>query len=147
MRYGKQLNELDVRFPTRHYDAQDIRRIMDEFENRYEEVYGSGSSYGAGGIEIVSLSVDAVAKVMKPILRSYKKGGPDPSKALKYIKEVYFSDETRRFVKTRVYDFTKLEAGNILEGPCIVEVPTTTVVIPPGKVGQVDMYCNIEISL
>jgi N-methylhydantoinase A len=147
MRYGKQLHELDVRFPTRHYDPGDMRKIMDEFENRYGEVFGSGSGYSAAGIEIVSLSVDAVARVMKPILRSYKKGGPDPSRALKYIKEVYFSDETRRFVKTRIYDFTKLEPGNILEGPCIVEVPTTTVVIPPGKVGQVDMHSNIEISL
>jgi N-methylhydantoinase A len=71
----------------------------------------------------------AIGKVSPPKLKPLKKGGADPSGALKGSRDAYF-EESKGFVKTAVYDGDRLMNGNILEGPCIVEERMTTVVIP-----------------
>ena len=40
---------------------------------------------------------------------------------------------------------SQLRAGHVLSGPAIVEVPTTTVVIPGGTTGTVDRLGNLTI--
>jgi N-methylhydantoinase A len=49
------------------------------------------------------------------------------------------------FVDTPVYDYALLRAGHRLTGPAIVEVPTTTVVVPSGATGTVDDLGNLNI--
>ncbi len=46
---------------------------------------------------------------------------------------------------TPVYDYRQLRAGHLLTGPAIVEVPTTTVVIPGGTTAAVDALGNLTI--
>jgi N-methylhydantoinase A len=49
------------------------------------------------------------------------------------------------FAGTPVYDYRQLRAGHLLTGPAIVEVPTTTVVIPGGTAASVDALGNLTI--
>lgn len=147
MRYRRQLNELDVKVPSKKFEKQDIKSIMDEFEKKYEEVYGAGSAYPAAGIEIISFSVDAVGLVKKPMARRYEDVGHDVSRALKGTREVYFASGVNQFLKTKIYDFRKLGPGNTIEGPSIIETPLTNVVIPPRSTCQMDVYRNLAISL
>jgi len=49
------------------------------------------------------------------------------------------------FAETPVYDYGQLRAGHLLTGPAIVEVPTTTVVIPGGTTATVDALGNLTI--
>ena len=46
---------------------------------------------------------------------------------------------------TPVYDYRGLLAGHQLDGPAIVEVPTTTVVIPGGTTATVDGLGNLAM--
>jgi N-methylhydantoinase A len=147
MRYRRQLNELDVKIPHKKYDKQDIKSIMDEFEKKYEEVYGVGSAYPAAGIEIISFSVDAVGRVGKPMVHRFEEAGRDASPALKGTREVYFASGMNQLIDTKIYDFGKLKPGNAIEGPSIIETPFTTVVIPPKTSCRMDVYRNLAISL
>lgn len=147
MRYRRQLNELDVKIPRKKYDKQDIKGIMDEFEKKYEEVYGVGSSYPAAGIEIISFSVDAVGRVKKPMVHRFEEAGRDASPALKGTREVYFASGMNQRLGTKIYDFERLKPGNGIEGPSIIETPFTTVVIPPQTRCHMDVYRNLAISL
>ena len=52
--------------------------------------------------------------------------------ALKGQRDVYFEEE-RKFVSTRVYDFTKLQPGIEFDGPAIIETPVTTIVVNPNR--------------
>jgi len=70
----------------------------------------------------------------------------DGAHALKGRRDVYFEEE-RKFVSTRVYDFTKMYPGVELDGPAIVETPVTTIVINPRDLAVVDEYCNVRIHL
>jgi N-methylhydantoinase A len=49
------------------------------------------------------------------------------------------------FTGTPVYDYRHLRAGHVLTGPAIVEVPTTTVVIPGGSTATVDALGHLTI--
>ncbi|MFC1906658.1 hydantoinase/oxoprolinase family protein [Chloroflexota bacterium] len=147
MRYVRQVNELEVSVPARKYNHEDVQEIMQQFQKRYEEVYGAGSAYPAAGIELISFSVDAVAKTPKPLMVPYEGKGPDPAKALKGMRNVFFPGGVRKFLDTRIYDFDNLEPGNILSGPCIIESATTTIIIPPRIEGRIGSFREVEISL
>jgi N-methylhydantoinase A len=66
--------------------------------------------------------------------------------AFKGEREVYFEEE-RKFVSTRVYDFTRMDPGVELAGPVIIETPVTTVVVNPRDRAVMDQYRNIRIHL
>ncbi|MFC1938128.1 hydantoinase/oxoprolinase family protein [Chloroflexota bacterium] len=147
MRYTRQVNELEVKVPTKRYNQEDIYKIAEEFQKRYEEIYGEGSAYPGAGTEVISFSVDAVANTPKPVISAHKEVGLDPSKAIKGTRKVYFTGGVNAFLDTKIYEYAMLEPGNILDGPSIIETPVTTIVVPPLRCGRVDSYCNIEINL
>lgn len=80
----------------------------------------------------------------KPALPLLPSGGKDPSKALKERRPVFF-EELRDYRKTPIYDGERVEAGNILEGPCIVEEPATTLVVYPGQVATLNRHGSYEV--
>ena len=49
-------------------------------------------------------------------------------------------------VDTPIYDYAALRAGHVITGPAVIEVPTTTVVVPDGRTGTVDALGNLHIS-
>lgn len=147
MRFIRQVHELEVRVSTKKYKSRDIQDIMNYFEKRYEDTYGSGSAYPEAGIELISLNVDAVLKTMKPVIGSQKKMGRNPTKALKGSREVFFPGGIGKFMDTKIYDFGRLKSGNVLNGPSIVESETTTIVVPPGSRAEVDSYKNLAITV
>ena len=44
---------------------------------------------------------------------------------------------------TPIYDYAALRAGHRITGPAVIEVPTTTVVVPAGRTGTVDGLGNL----
>jgi N-methylhydantoinase A/oxoprolinase/acetone carboxylase beta subunit len=69
-----------------------------------------------------------------------------PPAAKRAARAVYW-DEEQRSQSTPVYDGQKLEPGNRLPGPAIVETPDTSVVVRPGQSLAVDAFGNFEITL
>jgi N-methylhydantoinase A len=147
MRYRRQLNELAIPVLVKKYDENDILRIMEIFDQKYEEVYGEGSAYREAGIELISFTIDAIGKTSKPALRVYEEEGTSPKEALKGLREVYFTKPRKGFYKTEIYDYDRLRPGNVIEGPSVIETRITTIVIPPEKVAKVDQYLNVEIFI
>ncbi len=147
MRYRRQLNELGVPVLVKKYDENDVLKIMEIFDQKYEEVYGEGSAYREAGIELISFTIDAIGKTSKPTLRVYEEGTASPEDALKGSREVFFTKPVKDFYKTKIYDYDRLRPGNVIEGPSVIETRITTIVIPPEKVAKVDKYLNVEISL
>jgi N-methylhydantoinase A len=147
MRYRRQLNELAIPVSVKKYDENDVLKIMETFDQKYEEVYGEGSAYREAGIELISFTVDAIGKTSKPTLRVYEEAGASPKEALKGSREVFFTKPGKDFYKTEIYDYDRLRPGNMVKGPSLIETRITTIVIPPEKVAQVDKYLNVEILI
>ena len=109
------------------------------FHRKHNEVYGySDENYP---LEFMGFGLSAIGKMARLTLKKLESGGKDPSHALKVKRDTYF-EESNGFVVTKVYDGDKLLAGNVLEGPCIVEERMTNVVIPPTFKMCVDEYGN-----
>jgi N-methylhydantoinase A len=145
LRYGRQVNEVHTPVPLGVLGTNDLERVYDEFERLYEQLYGQGAAYREGGIQLVTYGVEARAAMIKPVLARHKVKTPNPSGALKAKRDVFFS-EYKDFVSTNVYDNERLQAGNVISGPAVIETPITSIVIAPDQTGKVDEYLNVIIT-
>ena len=73
-------------------------------------------------------------------------GGEDPAHALVGRKEAYFR-ELGGLVETPVYRGDKLLYGARIEGPAIVQEPTSTLVVFPGSRVTVSRWGNYLIEV
>jgi len=139
LRYFGQFREVEVELPGGPITEDIISAGVTAFHARHGEMYGySDKNYP---IEFMNFKLSAIGTIPSIVLKRIKQGSRDASGALKNEREAFF-EETGGLVKTRVYDGERLLSGNVLQGPCIVEERTTTIVIPPGFKMMVDEYGN-----
>ncbi|YCN57639.1 hydantoinase/oxoprolinase family protein [Rhodococcus erythropolis] len=146
MRYAMQLAEVATPVPEGSLDAAGIQRASDLFEQRYAELYGNDSGFREAGIQAITYRVRATGILpFSPALPDLKSADSADSTHARIGSRKVCLDGKLGFVDTDVYDYSKLLAGHVLSGPAIVEVPTTTVVVPPGTTGTVDRLGNLNI--
>jgi len=145
MRYGRQLNDLIVDCPLpRISSVNDFDALIDAFERDYVKLYSMSAKFTRAGYEIYDLSVSASYSNPKPILKKYRFGSKDPlSEAVKPRREAYFEG---KMIPVKVYDMDKLQPGNIIAGPCLVESRLTTAVIPEDCKVEVDEYLGMSLK-
>ena len=148
MRYRYQVHELNVPFPagTTAITAKEMEGLYTLFDDLYEKAFGQGSGYREAGKEILTLRHTATGLLKKPDIKAEGVQRSNGAQALKGQRGVYFEEE-RKFVSTRVYDFTQLHPGVEFDGPAIIESPVTTIVVNPKDRAAMDEYFNIRIHL
>ncbi|MFH2045861.1 MAG: hydantoinase/oxoprolinase family protein [Pseudomonadota bacterium] len=145
LRYNRQVHEVNIPAPTKKLNAEDVRQIMNDWEARYEQIYGKGSGFREAGMQVVTFRLNAVSKLLKPSLEkaSYEPIA-DSSPAVKGTRPAFFR-KFNDYAETNIYDSRKLKYGNKIEGPAIIETPSTTMVILPDQKAEVDAYMNVVI--
>jgi N-methylhydantoinase A len=139
MRYYGQFREVEVTWPSGAITMEAIAEGVANFHRRHKELFGTSNEKYP--LEFMSFGLIAIGRMPQATMKEIKRGTADASAALKGERDAYFG-ESNGYTKTRIYDGDKLLAGNILEGPCIVEETMTTVVVPPGFKTRVDEYGN-----
>ena len=147
LRYTAQLAEVAVEVPGGELDTAAMTQVMADFEQRYAELFGEGTGFSAAGVQAITFRVRGTGVLpFSPALPKVDSAtDPDPSVALHAIRKVCL-DPRLGYVDTPVYDYRKLRAGHRIAGPAIIEVPTTTVVVPPEMTGTVDHLGNLTIT-
>jgi len=139
VKYYGQFRGLEVEWPSTQITSATIDAGMAAFNKKHQDVFGySDSNYP---LEILNFGLSAIGKMPPLILKPIEKGGRDSSAAIKSTRKAYFT-EAKGFTETTIYNGDKFLAGNIFEGPCVVEEQMTNVVVPPGYKMQVDDYGN-----
>jgi len=148
MRYRYQVHELNIPFAegTVPITESDMEALYDLFDESYEKAFGQGSGYKEAGKEILTFRLTATGVLKKPDIKAENIEKSDGAAALKNQRPVYF-EESRDFVQTRVYDFTKMQPGTAFAGPAIIETPVTTIVVNPRDRAEMDAYRNVRIHL
>jgi N-methylhydantoinase A len=144
VRYRQQVHLIDVPIPDAPLTRDGIDSLRRSFEERYGRVYGEGSLLAGGNIEFERYRVTGT-RAVEPI--TFEQGafhGSDCSHAIKGERIAHFDDGG--FQKTHVIDGERLNHGNRVEGPAIIERMGDSVVIPPRFVGEVDAYHTIAIG-
>lgn len=146
MRYTMQLAEVTTPVASGPLDAKAIEAAAEGFEQRYAELYGKDAGFREAGIQAITFRVRGVGILpFSPKLPHVPAASTaDPAEAQAGSRPVCLS-ATAGYVDTPIYDYRDLRAGHVLHGPAIVEVPTTTVVVPAGTTGTVDTLGNLTI--
>jgi N-methylhydantoinase A/oxoprolinase/acetone carboxylase beta subunit len=144
MRYGGQLHEVVTR-PEKIVinNVDDFNHILNTFEEEYIRLYSEGAMYPGGGVEIYNIVVEVSAGVPKPTPIKHPLKDKDPSPACKGSRNVWFD---KGYVKSNVYEMLKLDHGNQIAGPAIIEGVDTTFVVPPDRDVLVDEHLNMVMT-
>jgi len=147
MKFGGQLNIKRIISPTIKINSQeDVENLIESFTEQYSESYSPIAVFPEGGVEIENIILKAIIPQDKYELPGTSYAGEDSSGAIKGERDAYWSKENG-FVKTNVYGLEKLQYGNKVEGPALIESPHTTIVVPPNAIYEVDEYLNGSITV
>lgn len=146
MRYTMQLAEVATAIPEGTLDSSSVAHASDLFEQRYADLYGKDSGFREAGIQAITYRVRATGVLpFSPTLPELKSADSADATSARIGSRKVNLDGRIGYVDTDIYDYSKLAAGHVIAGPAIVEVPTTTVVVPHGTTGTVDRLGNLNI--
>jgi len=111
---------------------EDIDAILDAFARQND--LGTVDE-----LKIIIFRLRATSPAAHPELPLYEPTGENPEKAFKGNRDVYWKDG---YIQTAIYGQEKLECGNVITGPAIIESDDTTILIPQGKKYTVDNLLN-----
>jgi len=148
------LRELDVRYVGQSYELtlsspkpltkEDIDRIVKLFHEKHRGVYGYSAEKEP--VELVNARLKAVGIMAKPSLRTYEETEPEPSKhSIMETRNVFF-ESLDGYVECSVYKREKLEPGNVVAGPAVIEQYDSTTVVYPGWSAKVDKFRNLRVT-
>lgn len=145
MRYRRQIHRLAVPFAYRDPDGgRALIALLRTFDEIYARMYGPGAAFPEAGLELTTFRLEAVGATPKPAMRRESTGDGTPPDR-RGAREVYlWRSATRRALP--IYDGMTLSAGNVLDGPCTIDLPTTTIFIDEDQIGRVDEYLNVVIQ-
>jgi N-methylhydantoinase A len=140
MRYRGQWRSLAVPVPGQ---IKSMDEALSIFHNEYEKAHNFRREDFP--VEIYRLTVRAIGVTPKP---SFPKITIDKNaKAVpKGTREAWFHGHSKA-VTTNLYDRETLPAGVTINGPAVIDQLDSTTVIPPGDVGYIDEWLNIQIRL
>jgi N-methylhydantoinase A len=144
MRFRQQIHAVEIKVAPGPIDAATAAGIVEQFTDRYGQLYGEGAVLAGGRIEIELYRVVGTLPVPPVAFPPHEPAGEDCSEALKGERQAYF--EPDGFVSTSVYDGDALRCANVVHGPAIVERMGDSVVIPSGYRAEVDRYLTLRLS-
>ncbi|MGK3207977.1 hydantoinase/oxoprolinase family protein [Amycolatopsis sp. MEPSY49] len=143
MRYSMQLAEVTTPVVRGPLDVAAIEEAAAGFEERYAALYGKDAGFREAGIQAITFRVRGVG--ILPFSPELPEVPVADAPAARAGTRLVCLDAALGYVDTAVYDYRELRSGHVLTGPAIVEVPTTTVVVPAGSTGTVDHLGNLTI--
>ena len=129
VRYAGMLDDLEVQGDTTAVTGESLRQLMERFEENFDKVYARGARSTEFGYQITRVVLTGYYDSIKPHVAEAQTLEELPSEAaIKGRRRIYWQGEWH---EATVYEMDALRPGNLLAGPCLVESPATTVLVPP----------------
>lgn len=146
MRHRGQINEVEVFLDGGELDTTGLEALRERFVERYETLYGHGAALRGARLEIVTFRCRARATSQKPsLVPAEQLSEVIADDAQSGTRDIYWA-EWKRLEPTPIYDGYRLVPGNLLDGPCVVETTTTSVIVHPGQSIALDALGNFVID-
>lgn len=143
MRYGVQVHTVKLPLEPKHFDDGDIEDAARSFDALYERLFGRGSGFVDAGRFVTSFVVDGFGDAPVPD-RSAVQVDSNGDGSRSGERQVYFDGEMQTAL---AYLYDRLNPGDEVDGPAVLDASSTTVVIPPGQRATLDKYRNVHIEL
>ena len=118
-----------------------VGKLETAFHDAHRALYGFGSPGEA--TMVLNIRVTAIGRVDRPRLKRLGAGDGDPGQALKGSRPVVFGET----LECPIYERSRLDAGDRVDGPAIIEQMDATTVLPPGALLDVDAGGSLIIKL
>jgi N-methylhydantoinase A len=143
MHYTMQTNELVIPVSTGDFDDAAMAALSDSFDSEYERLYGRGTGFRDAGVEVTTCRVHAYGTISRLEIKSA--AAEVQWRPATSSRSVYWPEIHRR-EQTPVYRRENVRTGDVIEGPAIIELPTTTVAVRPQQSLQADDMLNYFIT-
>jgi N-methylhydantoinase A len=144
MQFRMQIHKVEMALSSGEFDQPAAAALPARFAETYERLYGRGSSFASAGTQIGALRSTAIGRIRRANLgRSDSSSGTSQATG---SREVYWRS-LQRFENTPIYSAFTIAGGARIDAPAIVELPETTIVLPPGSFGRLDDYGNFLIGI
>lgn len=145
MRFEGQAHELEIPVPSTGIDEDVVDDLTTRFGEEYRERYSAAALFPEARLEIRGIRVEPTVPVetFERSEVSAAETGADASP--KGTRDIFWPSKGRK-VETEVYDGLGLTAGGTVEGPAVVDMPNTSVVVRDGQQLEKDSYNDMEIS-
>jgi N-methylhydantoinase A len=145
LRYDGQAFEVRVPVPDGPVDPALQRAVVAAFHDEHERLYGYAYRDRADRhpVEWVNLRVSGVGPIRRPQLERLAAGDGDAARARTGTRRVTFDGDP---ADTPILARERLLAGDVIEGPAIVEEFGSTVPIHPGFTARVDELANLVVT-
>ncbi|HIJ61184.1 MAG TPA: hydantoinase/oxoprolinase family protein [Rhodospirillaceae bacterium] len=131
MLYGGQVNLKRMSSPLVRITSQaDAMAVYQAFEQEFSDAFSPLVVNKPGGVFLDNFVLKVTVPTWKPPVPVYPLQSPDPGAALLGSRKAYWPS-IKQWNDTPCYQFELLQAGNVIDGPAIVEAELTTIVVPP----------------
>ena len=142
VRYYGQAYEVRVDVPEGPVTEDLVGTVAQTFHQEHKTLYGYDFRDDfRQGVEWVNLRVTGVGPIRKPEVHEVE-AGSGAENARTGSRAVYFDD----WANVAVYDRAGLGAGDVVEGPAVLEEFSSTVPLHPGFIAKVDAFGNLVIT-
>lgn len=128
MQFQWQLHELEIGVPNGPLTDEVIDRVCADFVTMYAERYGQVALLPGALLEIQSLRLEASIPMGSATLDRLKSGEGEHRKG---TRQVWFT-RGQGPTETPIYNGDFLPVGELIEGPAVVDLAITGIVLPPG---------------
>lgn len=137
LRYVGQSYEISV--PIEPPDARGWQGLTARFHEAHRQRFGHADERAE--VELVVLGATGFGRIDPPRLARLRQGEPSADRAELGRRPVYYEAKAMgasgAWCDTPVYDRARLDAGNVLRGPAIIDEVSSTTVLYPGDVAHV----------
>lgn len=140
LRYYGQEHTIRVLLQSRVSSRPEVEEVAKRFREQHMREYGFALE---AGIELVNLHATAVVMTKKPPVPEQQAGARTVAAALKGERGVYWGSG---WEATKVYERSQLPPGSTVEGPAVIEEPTTTTLVKGGFSAATDRFGNLILE-
>lgn len=142
MQYAGMLEDLEVSIPQELWegglDGDDLQQIVDRYERKFERIFKRAAKSTELGYLITTVIGQGVAPSPDPTIPDEPVIGETPPEAAnKGVRDIYWEGSWH---SANIWRMKDIQSGNVLDGPCVVEAPATTFLIPPGFEAELDEH-------
>ena len=144
MRYAGQFHEVEVDMPAETLTAETLQVLLRNFHAKYEKMYTYSMTWRDAEFLTFRLKVTASRR---PVTLAANAQAAGSVEAARRGSRLCLYDGNAQAVDTRVYDWDRMGPGHRLSGPALIDDKTTTVLVPPGFICEVDAYHNLVLRI
>jgi N-methylhydantoinase A/acetophenone carboxylase len=132
MRYGMQWRYTPIESPLLFIQStDDVKKVCNRFTEEFSRMYSAEAAFPQGGVEVETYRLFVHLPLPHFLLTQHEAVGEKSAKgALKERRDAYWG-KPGGYKKTNIYQWDLLRAGNVIEGPAVIESDNTTVVVEP----------------